>query len=299
MVTKWYINRQFTHLKLEGEKGFGIPSARQLVDVAHLQRLIFTSLEFFYDGEPVVRQFFAVEDQTMTTKEHVLGIAASLARSSKNPAIYAVAKMAFEAGQPVREVEVDAVSTFGVTAKLDRAWYVLGDEEAMGFEAIELGVAIQALARQFEKEGKYVLFLAQRQPKRLLGIFACEYPVNPEAQEHMKVLESLGLEIILLSGAKTALARGVGKKIGISLVHSELSNADKQEIIQDLCTQQPASGIVVPSKCSLQAPLRIVIKNGVSKNEVTAENIDKLSHLISTAQKMIEKVRKRLFWAKL
>jgi cation transport ATPase len=299
MITKWYFKRQFAKIQPELAKDFSISSPADLLALANLKRIIFTTTDFFYAGEPVVRQFFAVEDQTMATKERVLHLAASLARSSKNPAVHVIARMAYEAGQPVREVEVDAISAYGVTAKLDRGWYVLGDEEAMQQEAIELGVSIQALARQFEKEGKYTLFLAQRQPKRLLGIFACEYPLRPQSADVVTALESLGLELVLLSGAKTVLARSVGRQLGISLVHSELQLADKQEIIQDLSTQQPSSAIVVPAKSGFEAPLKIVVRSDIKKGNVAIKNIDALPVMITLARATVRKVRKRLFWAKL
>jgi cation transport ATPase len=297
MITKWYLKRQFNHLQAEAENGFRIPSAPALVALATMKRVIFTSTEFFYAGNPVVRQFFAVEDQTMATKERVLHVAASLAYSSTSPALHAVASAARESGQPVREVEVDQMNSKGVTARLDRSWYILGEEEAMQEEGIELGVSIRTLTQQFEREGKYTLFLAQRHPKRLLGIFACEYPIHPSAHEIVTALEKQGLELVLLSGAKTAFARWVGKQLGISLVHSELSKAEKQDIIDDLVQQQSASGIVVVNRSNFRAPLTIT--QATTGKGITVESLEKLPVLIDTARATIKKVRKRLFWVRL
>jgi|GEM_PF-6606896 len=296
MLKKWYIKRQFS--RFPAERSFEVPSSEQAIALAHVRRIIFTTTEFFYSGLPLVRQFFAVEDQTMATKERVLQLAASLANSSKRPVLRAISQAAVEAGQPIREVEVDAISPRGVTAKLDRTWYVLGDEDAMQVEGIELGMSIQTLIRQFEREGKYTIFLAQRNPKRLLGIFACEYPIIPEGAELVKEWEKLGLEIVLLSEAKTAFARSVGKQLGISLVHSELTPIEKQGIINDLATQTPASAILVKPRSNLKAPLRIIYgeKNGKS---ISIEDLEGLSEAIKAARELVKKVHKRIFWSRL
>ncbi len=246
MLTNWYLRRTFAQFQANPGTDFVIPSVVHLVQLAHVKRIVFSSTQFFYAGDPLVRQYFAVEDQTMATKERVLHLAASLARASEHASIRAVARAAHEAGQPVREVEVDQVSACGITGRLDRTWYILGDEETMQAEGIELGVSIQALARQFEKEGKYTLFLAQRLPKRLLGIFACEYPIRPDVVGIVEEVEKLGVELVVLSSARNSLVREVGKKIGISSVHSELSHKEKQAIIDDLVQQQPATALIAP-----------------------------------------------------
>lgn len=299
MLIEWYLRRQLD--QLDSKKIGNISSVEGLVKLARLKQLIVPTTSFFYTGMPVVRQFFAVQDQTPTTKQRVLQLAGSLAAASKEPMLHTVAKAAREMGEPLREVETDFISELGVIGKLDRTLYMLGDEACMQQEQIELGVTIQMLAQQFELDGKYTLFLAQKHPKRLLGIFACEYQIDPTIADVSANLQSMGLEIILLTEAKTRIARGVASKVGISLIHSELTDQDKHRVMVALAKQQSGTAVLSDESMQLPATLSSI---AFSKKEIphalaTVPNFAALPLVIETAQATIKQTQRRLFWCKI
>lgn len=299
MLIEWYLRRQLDQL---ATKKIGtITSVEGLVKLARLKQLIVPTTSFFYAGMPVVRQFFAVQDQTPTTKQRVLQLAGSLASASKEPMLQTVAKAAQEMGEPLREVETDFISEMGVIGKLDRTWYILGDEACMQQEQIELGVTIQMLAQQFELDGKYTLFLAQKHPKRLLGIFACEYQIDPTIADVSAQLQTQGLEIILLTTAKTRIARGVASKVGISLIHSELTEQDKHRVMLALAKQQPETAILSDESIKLPTSLSSIVLSGKASPQALAiiASFSVLPHLIETAQTTVKQARHRLFWCKI
>lgn len=245
MLKKWLANRRLE--RFTTRTGVSVQRWEQMLQLANLKQIIVPSVLGFYTGEPSVRQYFAVADQTLATKQWVLQVAASLARSHKKGVLGAVVRAAHEADLPLREIDSDEVGEDGIIGKLDRTWYVLGDTSIMALENIELGVTIQTLAHQFELDGKYTLFLAQKQPKRLLGIFACEYNLRPDAVEAVRELQGAGITLVLLTSSKTSLAKGLGNQLNLSLIHSELVGPEKERVLRSLVLQQPATAVLGPT----------------------------------------------------
>lgn len=300
MLIEWYLRRQLD--QLNAQKKGRINSVEALVALARLRQVIVPTTAFFYSGPPIVRQFFAVQDQTLATKQRVLQLAGSLATGSAHPMLRAIALAANESGEALREVEADAISEVGVTAKLDRTWFVLGDEACMQQEQIELGVTIQTLTQQFELDGKYTIFLAQKQPKRLLGIFACEYQVNPDLAPSIAELQHQGLSVVLLTETKTRIARGVANQVGISLIHSELDQEDKPRIMATLFKQQPASVVLAGSESEeppASLPTILLGKKETSRPLALIPHLTELPELVLAARQTVQQAQRRLFWCKI
>jgi len=294
---EWYLERTFRNSPSLMEH---LQNWQAVLALSRLQQIIIPTTNFFYTGRPVVRQFFAVQDQTLATKQRVLQLAGSLAAESNSEQLQALVQAAQEAEQPLREVEVDRIAELGVTGRLDRTWFILGDEACMQAEQIELGVTVQTLVQQFEVEGKYTLFLAQKHPKRLLGIFACEYQIAPQVPSVIAELQKNGCEVVLLTEAKTRIARGVGRQVGIALIHSELQEQEKQRIIASLLKQQPDSVVLIPAE--MQAlPGIPTLHIGLKDHQTLGweESVEDVIQRLQQARQCISRARKRLFWCKL
>jgi len=301
MIKEWYLSYA---IKKQWSPDLGVlPTPALIQRLARLEQVVFLSSSIFTPGEALVQQYFAVQDQTFATKQHILQLAASLVRSFPSPLFQALLTAARELQEPIREVEVDRISDQGVMGKLDRTWYVFGDVSCLSMEQIELGVTIQTLANQFEQDGKYTFFLAQKQPKRLLGIFAVARPVATTAPEVTLDLRSLGLEMSLISDMKQNMARGFGRQLGISLVHGDLSEAEQEQLAGSILQTQ-ANSLLVASKESASKwrkryPEALLIQIG-GKKEATEDlilsELDQLPVLIRQAQSIIKRAKQRLFW---
>jgi hypothetical protein len=249
MMSKWRIAKASG--EFEKATGATLVEPGALERFASLRQLIIPSSLVFYMGEPTVRQYFAVQDQTMATKQQTLHIAASLVQHGQHPILQALKRACVEEGMAPREAEMDEVEEFGGVGRVDRSWYVLGNEAVMAAQEIEIGVSVMTLARQFELEGKYTVYLAQRHPKRLMGIFACEYELVSGSGSTVAQLREQGVESILLTATKTSIAKGIGTRLSVSLIHSELGDTEKERIIASLVRQQPDSAILLSPRCGM------------------------------------------------
>ncbi len=295
MLTNWYLQRILTDVNAKAQGSFNIPSIASLVELAQLQAVVFPSTSFFYAGKPELAQFFAFQDQTMDVKQQVLQLAAGLAAEARGVSFRPIVEAARAMGLMVREVDVDQIAPLGLVGKLDRTWYILGDEACMAQEAIELGMSVQTLIRQFQQEGKYTLFLAQKQPKRLLGVFACFYPLHPHAPEVIESLHSEGIAVELLTALKSPIALTVAQQLGISLLQSELISDQKQLALEGIRKQQPKNAVVQVG-LDVQGGLSVVLP---SEEVAWVLSLQELPMLITASRGALRRLKQRLFWVTL
>jgi hypothetical protein len=297
MFASLYIKKQLA--RLQARTGVRLESWETVKQLAELKQMIVPSAIMFYVGEPTLQQYFGVEDQTLSTKQRVLQVAGSLAASYRSPIFEAITKVAQETGLPLREIETDVVSESGLIGKLDRAWYVLGDTECMQAESIELGVTIKTLAHQFELDGKFTVFLAQKLPKRLLGIFACEYAVAPGVSESIQSLRGAGVEVVLLTKARTSIAKGIGTRLSLSLIHSELRPGEKERILYSLFSQQPASVVLGGSIGKGKVPAVIIGMKPDKHALITVPDFTTLATLVLETRTLVHESKQSVLWRNL
>lgn len=302
MLKSWILRYQLKH---HWPSATPVVTEAQLLKLAEAKQIIFHGESVFLHGISLVQQYFAVQDQTFATKQNILQLAASLAEQQDNPLFGAIVKAAKELGLTLREIDVDQISDLGITGKLDRTWYILGDDQCMELEQIELGVTIKTLAYQFEQEGKYTFFIAQKQPKRLLGIFAVAQPISENSPEVLLGLRAHGLEMTLITDLKQNMARGLGKQLGINAVHGGLNNQEQLQLTKSLVQAQPNT-VIVTNKSDCQAlqtrfPEAVVIILNKRKGDSEGYRLNSLEALcmvLESAERIIERVQKYFFWIK-
>lgn len=302
MTPEKYFSKKFQELASPWPEK--LQSADNYLKLANINQLVFTTTALFQHEKTILKQYFAIQDQTLATKEYILQIAGSIGAKSGNPNWIALGEAAKESGLSLRELELEKNFNY-ILGHLDRTWYVLGSQEAIQNENIELGMATLALVAQIESDGLEVIFLAQKQPKRLLGIFALERKTTKECQTSIQALKELNLEIIILTHQKTRLAKALAQPLGISLIHSELSDKEKQEIIQILTSNHPKTALVASeSKFYKNISDNIVFNPSFNPknsqpNQIGYQDLAELPAIIQSAQKVANDTKNKFFWCKI
>lgn len=295
-----YIMSQVQHSPVVSE--LGIKNAALVQQLAAVTELICLTSTIFYNGTPRVSQYFAVQDQKLETKQRVLQLAASLAVSVNDRYFQSIVRAATESNLPLREIDTDAI-TGGVMGKLERTWYVLGDEFSMRSEGIGLGVTGGTLAGQLQGQGRRILFLAQKQPKRLLGIFACEQTIIETGSATIAQFSQLPVEVILVTSQNTRSAQALADTLGIASVYSELNRDETVNLTSALHNKYPhAAFIMTPESALPMPPATLSIMIGDRKVEgttITVHNLDELHAILKWCKATIEATKKRFFWYKI
>jgi cation transport ATPase len=281
-----------------------LQSANNFLKLSSINQLVFTTTSLFQHKKTILKQYFAIQDQTLATKEYILQIAGSIGAQSGHPNWVVLGEAARENGVGLREIELEK-NLNCILGHLDRTWYVLGNQEAIQQENIELGMATLALVAQIESDGSEVIFLAQKQPKRLLGIFALERKITKQCQTSFQALKELDLEIIILTHQKTRLAKALAQPLGISLIHSELSDKEKQEIIQILTLNHPKTALVASEmKFYKNISENLIFSpdhnpKNQHPNQISYHDLSELPGIIQKARKVAEDTKNKFFWCKI
>ena len=187
-------------------------------------------------GHPAVTALLPADGVDET---ELLRLAAGLEAGSEHPLARAVLDAAAAHEIAPAQVEgFEAVSGFGVRARIGEDVLILGKPGFLQSEAVAMGdqgTRAETLATQ----GQTVICLARN--GQLLGSIGISDPVREDSQEAIARLKKLGLRVIMLTGDNRRTAEAVGSQVGVDEVIAEVLPQDKQDKVAAL----QAGGAVV------------------------------------------------------
>ncbi|MEV4619975.1 copper-translocating P-type ATPase [Asanoa sp. NPDC049573] len=168
------------------------------------------------------------------TEEQVLRWGAGVEADSEHPLARAIVAAA---GGPTPATDFRALSGRGVRATIDGTTYAVGGPALLRELRIE---APPGLGAGWADRGAAVLHLVRLTgTSRVLGAFALEDEVRPEAREAIRQLRAEGIRTIaMITGDSRAVAGSVAAELGfrpgVDEVFAEVLPADKDRAVADL-----------------------------------------------------------------
>ncbi len=165
-----------------------------------------------------------------------LRIAAPLELKSEHPFARAVVQYARERGADVSGVSVEDFSAapgMGVYGSVGGVRYVCGNARLMEREGISLS-AQESLIRELESGGHSLLFLAERDTKRIRGVMALRDTVKEGSADALRALHGLGLKTVLLTGDTEVSAKAAASGLEIDRVIAGVLPDGKEACIREL-----------------------------------------------------------------
>lgn len=238
----------------------------------------------------------------MTEKE-LLEFAYSLERRSDHPLAQAVISYAEKNGIKYYEM-TDYIQTegTGISAAYGGNIYTAGNYRAIDKKMPE---TIRKISQRLADEGKTPVFFLK--DSRIIGLIAAADPIKPSSAKAVKELESMGIEVIMLTGDNKRTAAAVGRAAGIKNVISEVFPADKERTISELresgkCTAMVGDGIN-DAPALVRADVGIAIGAGTDIAMDSADIVLMKSDLydvvntIRLSKAVMKTIRQNLFWA--
>jgi P-type Cu+ transporter len=165
-------------------------------------------------------------------EKRLLGLAASIERSSEHPLAAAVVTGAEERGVAfAAAAEFESLTGRGVRGRVDGTDVALGNHKLLE----ELHVDFADTAEQaalIGADGQTVLFLVA--DGRAVGLLGIADPIKQTTPEAIRKLHEDGLRILMLTGDSNTTARAVAEKLQIDDVFAGLLPQDKASLVRKL-----------------------------------------------------------------
>ena len=252
-------------------------------------------------GEPKVTDIIPIKGKS---EEELLSAAFALERKSEHPLAGAIVSRAEQEGIEAGETEeFKALPGNGVTAVMDGT-PLLGGSCRFVSEQISVPREMTAEADRLSKEGKTPLFFGRKD--ELLGIIAVADTIKEDSPRGIEELQSMGINVVMLTGDNPVTAEAIGKQAGVDEVIAGVLPGDKERVIREFM----AKGVVAmagdgvnDAPALTRANVGIAIGSG-SDVAIDAADVvlmkDRLSDIpaaIRLSRATLRNIHQNLFWA--
>jgi len=165
-------------------------------------------------------------------RDSVLAQAAAVESESEHPLARAIVRAAREHGPIPTARDFRAMSGRGVEASLDGARVAVGGPGLLRERSLDVPGELGRETGPWESRGASVLYVVR--DGTVLGAFALEDRVRPEAREAVERLHELGIGVALITGDARQVADAVAADLGIDEVFAEVLPEDKERHVREL-----------------------------------------------------------------
>jgi Cu2+-exporting ATPase len=162
----------------------------------------------------------------------VLRYAAAVEADSEHPLARAIVAAATESAAVTdvpRATGFRAITGRGVSADVDGRTYAVGGPTLLRERNLTVPADLEPSIDEWTQRGAAVLYLTT--DDRILGAFALEDEVRPEAADAIAELRALGVDVAMITGDARQVADAVGRDLGIDDVFAEVLPEDKDQAV--------------------------------------------------------------------
>lgn len=209
-----------------------------LENVSEMKAIALDKTGTLTQGKPVVTDFFVREDldqiATLTTL-------ATMEAQSNHPLAQAIT--AYAASREITQLSllhIEDKPGFGLQATIDGQTIIVGKPDFVNKE--DAFAFHHGIAAELADEGKTVIFM--RDEKGIAAAVALKDTVREEAKEAIKLLHSLGIKAVMLTGDNEKTAKVIAKEAGIDQYFAECLPETKVEHMKTLLKEYSFVGMV-------------------------------------------------------
>ena len=284
------------------ENGILIKSGQALEAAYQLDTIVLDKTGTITVGKPSLTDLLPLG---AFNRSDLLQLIASAEQHSEHPLAQAI----LEAAQQ-EELDLLPVSYFeaivgrGLSAQVEGKHLLVGNESLMKEKNIDSS-AFQEQLLELSKEGKTAMFVAV--DGQLAGIIAVADEMKSSSLSAVQELQSMGLEVIMLTGDREETATAIAQKAGIQKVIAGVLPDGKATAIKDL--QEAGKKLAMvgdginDAPALVQADVGIAIGSGADVAIESADVVLMHSDLqdvvkaIKLSQATIRNIKENLFWA--
>lgn len=209
-----------------------------LENISEMKAIALDKTGTLTQGKPVVTNFFVRDD---LDRAAVLTMLATIEAQSNHPLAQAITSFAKSEGiGQLPLIHIEDKPGFGLQANIDGQTILVGKPD---FVNKEDAFAFQnGIAASLADEGKTVIFM--RDEKGIAAAAALKDTVREETKEAIKLLQSLGIKTVMLTGDNEKTAKVIAKEAGIDQYIAECLPETKVEHMKALLQKHSFVGMV-------------------------------------------------------
>ena len=284
------------------ENGILIKSGQALEAAYQLNTIVLDKTGTITIGKPSLTDLLPLSD---FNRSDLLQLIASAEQHSEHPLAQAILEAAEEEGLDLLPVShFEAIVGRGLSAQVEGRQLLVGNESLMKEKSIDSS-AFQEQLLELSQDGKTAMFVAI--DGQLTGILAVADEMKSSSLKAVQELQSMGLEVIMLTGDREETATAIAQKAGIPKVIAGVLPDGKATAIKDL--QEAGKKLAMvgdginDAPALVQADVGIAIGSGADVAIESADVVLMHSDLqdvvkaIKLSQATIRNIKENLFWA--
>lgn len=284
------------------ENGILIKGGEYLEKAYKINTIVLDKTGTITKGKPEVTDILTLSN---IDEKELLKISATAEKKSEHPlgvAIYEKGKK--ELGEIGEPQSFESLPGYGISSMVDGKSIYIGNRKLMENKNIETSHIGNEIAN-LEQEGKTVMLIAM--DKAIIGIIAVADTVKEHSKEAIQELQSMGIEVWMITGDNKRTAEAIAKQVGIKNVLAEVLPKNKAEEIEKLRMHGKIVGMVgdgindAPALAA--ADIGVAIGTGTDVAIESADIIlmrDDLRGIplvIKLSRKTMQVIKQNLFWA--
>ena len=285
------------------EHGILIKGGEPLEAASRIDVVVFDKTGTLTRGKPAVTDVLPVAG---VMEPDLLGIAASLERSSEHPLAEAIYSHTKEKGIELREIHgFKAIPGHGIQGTIDGKIYSIGNRLLMT-EIVRCPLKnVENDLERLETQGKTVMILAEGSV--VLGLIAVADTVKPTSLEAVRRLKEQGFDVVMISGDNKRTASAIARSIGIEHVLAEVLPQDKANEVKKLQAAGKRVAMIGDgindAPALAQADLGIAMGSGTDVAMeaggivIIKEDVNDVVTALELARETMSKIRQNMFFA--
>lgn len=284
------------------EYGILIKGGEALERAHKINTIVFDKTGTITEGKPEVTDIIPAPG---LTREKLLQIAASGEKGSEHPLGDAIVRAAEKENLSLLPVEsFHAIPGHGIEVTVDGQAVLIGNRKLMDDRHISLG-ELAAQSDLLADEGKTPMYVAVNH--EIAGIIAVADVVKENSAAAIRKLQSMGIEVAMITGDNRKTAEAIAKQVGIDRVLAEVLPQDKSNEVKKLQAEGKIVAMVGDgindAPALAQADIGIAIGSGTDVAMESADIVLMKSDLMDVAtaiqlsKSTIRIIKENLFWA--
>jgi Cu+-exporting ATPase len=218
------------------QNGILIKDAEALETYEKVTTIVVDKTGTLTEGKP---KLVTIQPKGELTRKLILSYVAAVETASEHPLAQAIVQGAMERGVRFENAtDFESVTGEGALGVYDRKTVAIGNSKMMK-RVGAFDQTLESAADTYRSDGQTVMFVAL--DGKSVGMIGVADPIKATTLKAVARLHSENLKVVMLTGDSAKTANAVARRVGIDVVHADVSPGDKLAIIKEL----QASGEIV------------------------------------------------------